>query len=91
MKKLKVKVLLRKLRDAVVSGYVKNRKWHFCTGIIFSLIGLLFLLRFGIGLGTWVFLGIGFINLAIWLLVKWHLYKLDQTCLKDKNAESHNI
>ena len=71
LKKFKIKELLRKFRNAVVSVYAKNQKGSFYIGIIFSFIGLLFLLRFGIGSGTWVFLGIGLSNLAIWLLVKW--------------------
>lgn len=91
MKKLKVRALLRKFRDAVVSAYVEGRKRHFYTGTIFSFLGLLFLLLGGIGYITFVFFGIGFCNLAIWILVRWHLYKLHQKPLKDKNAENHNI
>jgi len=82
--------LLRKLVGGPSEQVKKSNKWRFYVGLILLFIGLFFLLRFGIGLGTWFFLGIGLGNLAIWVLVKWSLYKLDQTRLKDKNAESHN-
>jgi len=62
--------LLRKLGGGPSEQAKKSNKWRFYVGLICSFVGLVFLFRFGIGPATWVPLGIGFGNLAIWFVVR---------------------
>jgi len=60
--------LLRKLVGGPNEQIKKSNRWRLYMGLIMSFVGLFFLLRFGTGYATWVPLGIGLINLAIWVL-----------------------